>query len=724
MDKARAERLAPLYYEAADLFAGVEGQPETVAPWNWGYMRHRLHAAVPMPERPAPRLLSDAAAAAGRARLAGKAEPVATPRQLKEAEGLLAYNPEPPDIIHGRPNCYFCPEHNAQLRCHGPGKHRCDKGKELVDVATMPQHVLRAASYYEHTKLVEVSLRLARAGWNSGDRRFLKKAADILMAYARKYPKYPISDTSATGFYGRVGIGSLAESWWFAPLPRAYDLVRAAGVWSEQEAALVARNLILEGVVLLRSHRSVANQQAEYNRGVGVGALAIGNAALAAEALHGEYGMRAQWALDFDGDGWTMERDAGYQRAAVSPFLDFAKALAAAGVPVFDADFKKLFDAPVMRSPSLVAGPGHFYVEAWERYRDPIYLRSVASARRETLPDLPEGFPNSVQEAGGFTMLRSGRNNADLVSASMNWGGPNYRGGRNLFSPTIRWRGHALNDQVLRIAYGSRFSAFSYTAAAGNTLVIDGEVQSMARAEPRALLDKPYPAGRWTAPATRPQYPGVEWSRSLAICGDSVVVLDQVTSSRPVRMDRFTYLPVDKTEARTAQGAEPAWTADDTFTGVSKGFRFFTQTERAKGAGPKRVSFPLNREKTRVAVVQFRAPDGTLVYRMRAPIHWHPRETQVWALQRIGATKAWFAEALTGVDTKDGATPAAVELERLEVRFEEQSLRAEKALAVRVRNAAGAFLVLTSTIAGPHLVDGHSLTGPLAVLRTGEGGSH
>lgn len=724
MNKARAARLAPLYYEAADLFAGVEGQPETLAPWNWGYMRHRLHGAVPLPERPAPRLLSDEDAAAGRARLAGQAESVATPQQLKGAEGLLAYDPEPPDTIHGRPNCYFCPEHNAQLRCHGPGKHRCDKGKELVDVATMPQHVLRAAGYYEHTKLVDVSLRLARAGWDSGDRRFLKKAADILMAYARKYPKYPISDTSATSYYGRVGFGNLAESWWFAPLPRAYDLVRAAGVWSEEEAAFVERNLILEGVVLLRSHRSVANQQAEYNRGVGVGALAIGNAALAAEALYGEYGMRAQWALDFDGDGWTMERDAGYQRAAVSPFLDFARALSAAGVPVFDADFKKLFDAPVMRSPNLVAVPGDFYFEAWERYRDPIYLRSVARGRRQPLPELPEGFPNSVQVAGGFTMLRSGRNDADLVTASMNWGEPNYRGGRNLFSPTIRWRGHALNDQVLRIAYGSRFSPFSYTAAAGNTLVIDGEVQSMARAEQRALLDGPCPAGRWTAPATRPQYPGVEWSRSLAICGDSIVVLDQVTSARPVRMDRFTYLPVDTAAVRTANGAEPEWTPDEGFVGVSREYRYFTEPQRLKGSAPDRLSFPLNKHKTRIALLQFRAPDDTRFYRLRAPIHWHPRETQVWALQLNAATKAWFAEALSGVDTAAGATPDAVHLERVEVRFEDRPLPPEQALAVQVRNAAGTFLVLTSAIAGPHLVDGHTLTGPLAVLRMEEGGFH
>jgi hypothetical protein len=715
MDRDRAARLPPLYYETADVFVGVEGQPDSIVPWNWGYMRHRLHAAVPLPPREAPVLLSDEEGAAGRARPAGKAASVATPQQLKEADGLLDYPSTPTNIVHGQPNCYFCPAHNAQLRCEGPGKHRCEKGKELVDMAKMPEHVYRAAGYYEHVKLAETALKLARAGWDSGDRKYLKRAAEILMAYARWYPGVPISDESATSYYGRVGAGNLQESWWYAPLPRVYDLVRAGGVWSEKDAAFVERNLILEGVALLCAHRSVANQQAEYNRGVGVGALAIGNAALAAEALSGEYGMRAQWGFDFDGDGWTMERDWGYQRAAVEPFLDFAKALSAAGVPVFDADFKKLFDAPVLRSPNLSVGL-ELYVDAMEQYHDPLYRRSVAAYRKEPLPEMPDGFPNSVQPAGGFTMLRTGRNDNDLVSASINWGEPVYRGGKTLLSPTVRWKGCELNAQVMRIAYGSKFSGFSYAATAGNTIVIDGELQSMARAEQRALLDGPCPAGRWTAPATHPQYPGVEWSRSMAICGDSVVVLDQITSAKPVRIDRFTFLPVNEAEAKTADAAEPAFVDDKEFCGDNKQYQYLTGVQRVTGKAPERVSFPLTPDKKRVAVVQLRSPENTQCFRLHAPIAWNVRDAQVWALRRSGETKTWFAEALSGVDTAAGGKPEAVQFERLDVQRDGKPAPPEQALAVRVCNAAGEFLVLTSAFEGPHRVAGRELSGPLAAV--------
>ncbi len=104
-DNARVARPVPLHYEAADLFAGVEGAPDSIAPWNWGYMRQRLHGAVPLPERPAPLLIDDAEGAAGRARLAGKGESVATADPLKRAEALLAINPEPPpEMPEGFPN--------------------------------------------------------------------------------------------------------------------------------------------------------------------------------------------------------------------------------------------------------------------------------------------------------------------------------------------------------------------------------------------------------------------------------------------------------------------------------------------------------------------------------------------------------------------------------------------------------------------------------------------
>jgi hypothetical protein len=84
-------------------------------------------------------------------------------------------------------------------------------------------------------------------------------------------------------------------------------------------------------------------------------------------------------------------------------------------VPVFDANFKKLLDAPVRRSRNLVAGPLDFYVEAMERYQDPIYQRSVSAGQRQPLPDMPDGFPNSTMSAAGFTTMRSGINDGDLV---------------------------------------------------------------------------------------------------------------------------------------------------------------------------------------------------------------------------------------------------------------------------------------------------------------------
>ena len=71
-----------------------------------------------------------------------------------------------------------------------------------------------------------------------------------------------------------------------------------------------------------------------------------------------------------------------------------AEAYENAGVHVFDEEFKRLFDAPVLQSPDLKS-PGFTdgYVTAYERYRDPLYLRTVAMARRQPVSCRPAASP-------------------------------------------------------------------------------------------------------------------------------------------------------------------------------------------------------------------------------------------------------------------------------------------------------------------------------------------
>ena len=138
--------------------------------------------------------------------------------------------------------------------------------------------------------------------------------------------------------------------------------------------------------------------------------------------------------------------------------------------------------------------------------------------------------------------LRAGADDASLRTVSMNWGQP--RASRR--QSDARSQGDleglpAQRARFFRIAYGYKQSGFSYTAAAGNSLVVDGKPSSMLRVDQVVVLDGPMPAGRWTSPLHRPLYPGVGWSRTAAFCGDTFVLVDQLASERPRCFDLFAF---------------------------------------------------------------------------------------------------------------------------------------------------------------------------------------
>ena len=715
--RAKAAALPPLTCEEATVYAGLDGAPDTVTTWYRGFMVYRVIGAVPVPERPFPRLMPEKEAKEGRDRLAGTAPPAKLdPRLERAVQELLAVSPEPPDTVHGNPNSYFNPDTNSPLRFLGPGKHWSEKDAKLVDVSAFPVEVQRAAAYAHHGYLSNGALKLAEAGWQSADRRYFRKAAEILLAYARKYPAWPYARPAGTAFRSKVGWAVLQESWWYAPLPRALDLVRASGVLTPEEDRRVVADLILPAAIHLRLHRSVANQQAEYNRGFGVGALVAGHWPLAAEALHNEYGLRAQWAQDFDADGWTMERDISYHWAALMPFLEMAETYQANGVPVFDKEFKRLFDAPLAVSPDLVVrGPGAIYRTAFEHYRDPLYQRTLAAAEGKPAPAPAGGFPNSVLPATGITVLRAGTSDADLRTFTLYWGCPAHRGGQVPLDPKITWRGLPLNEHVFRIAYGYKQSGFSYTAAAGNALVVDGAASSMLRADQVALLDGATPAGRWTSPLHRPLYPGVEWSRTAALCGDTVLVLDQVAADRPRRFDAFTFLPGDLAETG-------AWVDAPNFANEGSGYAFFEKPQSALpgnnaltplgDAAPAALEYRLEAKSPARGQLTLLGSEGMGLMRMQGYIRWHPVLVPVVVRRVENARTCWLAAAYTG--RADEAAPRAV-VRRMPVRRAGKDLPPEQALALSVEDATGRYLVLTSAFTGPHQVDGQTVQGPLSV---------
>jgi hypothetical protein len=707
----RAEHLPPLYNEQAGIFASTEKHPEHITTWYHSFMLYRLVGAIPPKTGRYPRFKTDEEC---KKTTAGRD----TATVDKSVERLLDIPIEPPELRHGYSGSYMDPGPPMKpLRFHGPGKHYSERTGGYVDINRMPEHVQKAAAFAHHSYLSSAAYTLADAWWKTGRKEFARRSADILLVYAERYPKYSLCNPYAVGYHSRVGHAMLGESWWFHRMPETFDLLRASGVITKEEEEKILNGLIIPAMITIRTHRVAANQQAEINASYGKAALAAERWDYAAQALDGEYGIRAQWRMDFDPDGFSMEKETGYHFAALLPFVEFANCLEAMGVDVYDRNFKKLFDAPITYHVSGRPPFNNLYLYAYRHYRDPNYLPLVASLLSpDELPqdaDINPEYCNSTLQSAGYTILRTGNEKEGLRAITMNWGCPSHRGGNVLLNPLFIWKGNNLNEHVLRIGYGYGQSGFSYTAAAGNSIVRDGKSHSMLRAHQVALLGGDTPAGRWTSPLHRPLYAGVEWSRTAAVCGDSFVLIDQTKSDVPGRFDWFTYLPA----SIVAEQPEMKWLPYISLLKEGNGYDFLQSPEIADLKKTNEINFyyRLKEGKNRPHGQLNLISSASTLLRARGYVHWHPELVPLIIQRFEDKPDLWSIAVYTG--SEEDIAKSTAEIKKVSVFRNGVKLSENDAIAVSITNKQGVFLVMTSRYPGSHTVQEMKLEGPLGITK-------
>jgi hypothetical protein len=315
-----------------------------------------------------------------------------------------------------------------------------------------------------------------------------------------------------------------------------------------------------------------------------------------------------------------------------------------------------------------------------------------------------------VLEASGYTVLRSDAT-GELVAVTMNWASPSKRNGRAVFDTLALWRGKPLTLQTGRIGYGYKQSHFSYAPIACNTVVVDGENHSMLRAEQVAMLEGDLPAARWLSPVQRPLYDGVEWARTAAVAGNTVVIIDQLRSDQPRRFDWVTY-PGGKVTGTTI-GGEPADWSDFAALhdqGVGYGELKDPRTATVSHAVPATVRYDLGDGAT--GRLNLLGSTDKLI-RAIGWATWHPKQTPLVMQRTEDATEAWFVGAYTGIAGGDESPAAA---RRIEVTADGESVPAAEALAVEIADATGTYIVLSSSEDRAYRAAGRTLRGPLAVI--------
>ena len=251
------------------------------------------------------------------------------------------------------------------------------------------------------------------------------------------------------------------------------------------------------------------------------------------------------------------EGASGYHFFTIEGLWPLAEAARHAGLNLYVARFKSMFDGPLaLATPSLtlpnfndsgtvsLVGNADLYELAYARWHDPRYLPLMNSGRRTG--DLALWFGVSKRPAGttaaglgtrnspasGYAILERGAGSAATwlcVKYGPHGGGHGHYD-KNQF--ILQAHGVTLMPDAGSHAYGSPLhGSWDKSTLAHNTLVVDEK--SQAAAEGRSLAFGATPAADFSMTEAGAIYPGVRFVRTVALLNENlVVVVDQVQAGQ------------------------------------------------------------------------------------------------------------------------------------------------------------------------------------------------
>ncbi len=333
---------------------------------------------------------------------------------------------------------YTCPTHATRLIYDRdkPHEHVCEVDGEVFTGGVYDE----AWRAFRNAELI-ASARSAALVWvMSGDEMFRQHAVDVLMAYARNYPDYPVHGTHAG--QGRVMGQSLDEAVWAIPAAWTFDLLHES-LPTEDETYI--RERLLRGLgdhLLTQLWTRIHNIQCWHLAGLATIGVVLDDERYILPTFDPEWGMAAQIQNGIMEDGWWWEGSPHYHFYTSQAMTSLGVALRYRHPELLDnLRLKRMFSAPLeMLRPDFslpafndgwfdISPPGGIaqYVEVFERvhafWGQPIHAQAMSLiydryTQRdsldallfgpETLPD-PEPLPSesTVHEASGYVILNS-----------------------------------------------------------------------------------------------------------------------------------------------------------------------------------------------------------------------------------------------------------------------------------------------------------------------------
>lgn len=212
--------------------------------------------------------------------------------------------------------------------------------KEPVSVP-MPRDGGGGPVHEQHKSNYYAMFHLGMAYQFTGDMRYARKAADIMLAYSRLYPTMGLHPLKLSSVRGRLFWQTLNESVFLLHTAAAYDCIYDA--LSAKERKQIEQGLLMEMADFLENgYKDYRVNHDMFNRmhnhatwataAVGMTGLATGNDRLLTHALYGSDGtgqhggFLQQMDQLFSPDGYYTEGPY-YERYAIWPFVIFAQCL-------------------------------------------------------------------------------------------------------------------------------------------------------------------------------------------------------------------------------------------------------------------------------------------------------------------------------------------------------------------------------------------------------------
>ncbi|MDE2888467.1 MAG: heparinase II/III family protein [Gemmatimonadota bacterium] len=363
-------------------------------------------------------------------------------RLESEARAFLDEGLRPQDHPAGYYHNYFCPDHAVELAfdADSPNAHRCPKDGRVFSGEPYDS----AWRWFVNNRLSGMAYRLALMWQLDADAAYLARCREILLAYAERYPGYPIERELPYG-WGKVANHSLDEAVWLIPIARAYDLVRE--FLSARERTLIETDLLAlaaEHIQGQKFHR-IHNIECWHNAAMAAVGICLDDAGFQKMALEDRFGFHHQLQEGVLDDGMWWEGSSSYHFYTLAALIAHVQVSETTGARLHDDDrLRAMFRAPVslaypdFRLPatndcwyfsSLLADVCHgvppaasFYEVAYGWYNEPVYAgileRNYAEVPRtavesllygEELPDSGGEFDteSAVLKPSGVAILRS-----------------------------------------------------------------------------------------------------------------------------------------------------------------------------------------------------------------------------------------------------------------------------------------------------------------------------